>query len=264
MEQTFLRKTYVQALLALVLVGVVAALAAYVHLTLREAAYMHSGPTMISVRGEGEVLAKPDIGRFTFAVVSEAADAASAQQQSASAANDIIAYLEGLGVNADDIKTTAYNLNPQYRYESRNCVVGQSCPPGERILDGYEVNQTLSVKVRDLDMAGDLIAGVGERGATNISGLQFTIDDESELAAQARAAAIADAQEKADQLVADLGVRIVRMTGFYEEYMYPQPYGYGGDMMERSMMSADDGGAPSLPTGENEITRTVNITYEVR
>ncbi len=223
------------------------------------------GPTTINVRGEGEVLAKPDIGQFSFSVRAEGEDASTAQNMSAEAINTILEFLKNEGVAENDIKTEYYNLNPKYRYEERVCPMGSFCPPGEQIIDGYEVSQSVSVKVRDLDKGPNLIAGAGERGATNISGLNFTIDDESALQAEARAKAIADAKEKAEKLAADLDMRVVKVVGFYEE----QVYGYGGEYAVDNRMMAMDVAeeamvAPQMPVGENTIRETVNITFEIK
>jgi uncharacterized protein YggE len=264
--KTFFSKGYVQVLLSFILIGVVAALAAYTQLTLKEARGVFTGETTISVSGEGEVLAVPDIGQFSFAVRAEGADAVEAQEHSAEAVNAILAYLTEAGVEDTDVKTQNYNLNPKYTYEERLCASGTSyCPPGERVIDGYEVYQNVSVKVRDLDNAGVLISGTGELGATNISSLQFTIDDESALQAEAREKAIVDAKEKAETLASDLGLKLDRIVGFHE----------GGNdgfaYMERSVMMMDSdegfGGkaiAPSLPVGENEIRSNVTITFQLK
>lgn len=264
-SQSFWSKKYVHLLLTLVLVGVIVALAAYAHFTLKQARGVFTGETTISVSGEGEVLAKPDIGQFSFSVQAEGTDAVEAQNNSAEAINAILAYLEESGVDEKDVKTENYYLSPKYKYEERVCPFGGYCPPGERVIDGYEVSQNVSVKIRDLDTAGTLISGAGERGATNISSLQFTIDDESELQAEARAKAIADAKAKAETLAKDLGMKLDRIVGFYEG-------GNGGYVqMEKATMAMDSaeegfggGIAPSLPTGENVIRSTVTITYELR
>ncbi len=259
-QPSFLSLWYVRVLAVLILVGILTSLAAYTSYTLKQARYGYMGPTTINVRGEGEVFAKPDIGQFSFSVRAEGEDAAAAQNLSAESINKIMDFLKNSGIEEKDIKTSDYYLNPKYRYEDRVCASGFYCPPSEPIIDGYEVSQTITVKVRDLDRSGDLISGVGDNGATNISNLSFTIDDETELKAQARAQAIEKAQEKAKQLADDLGVRIVRMVGYYEEE-YPRPfYGYGGDMAVMESAKA----VPAMPTGENEITSVINITYEVR
>lgn len=262
-NQPFLSLWYVQALLVLVLIGVVASLASYTKLTLREAKYGQYGMTSISVRGEGEVLARPDIGTFSFSVRAEGADAATAQNDSAESMNAIIAYLKEAGIEERDIKTQGYSLNPKYRYETRACPANTYCPPGNPVIDGYEVSQTVGVKVRDLDQAGDLITGAGLRGATNISGLSFTIDDESNLKAEAREQAIADAQARAEDLAKSLGVKLVRILSYYEDEGNV-PYGYGGSDMMMSAVRAEAAAAPSLPAGENTIRSAVNITFEIR
>lgn len=260
-NQPLLSLWYVKALIVLIMIGVLLSLAAYTKLTLREAKYGQYGMTSINVRGEGEVLARPDIGTFSFSVMAEGADAATAQNDSAERINTILAYLAEAGVEEKDIKTTNYFLNPKYRYEDRVCAANSYCPPGNPIIDGYEVSQTVEVKVRNLDSAGDLITGAGERGATNISSLAFTTDDDSELKAEARATAIADAEAKAEVLARELGVRLVRVTGYYEEEGYmPYDYGMGGDAM---MARSEAAQSPNMPTGENVTRSVVNVTYEV-
>jgi len=262
--KTFFGLWYVRVLVVLVLFGVILALSAYTTNTLKMAQYSTMGPTTISVQGMGEVQGKPDVGEFSFSVRAEGEDAATAQTKSAESINAILDFLKEENVDEKDVKTQNYTLNPKYRYERTVCESGSYCQPGEAIIDGYEVSQTVSVKVRDLDKSGDLISGAGNLGATNISSLQFTVDDESILKAEARKDAIVDAQSKAKKLAKDLGVRLVRMTGFYEdEGFYPQPYYAKSEMMA---MDADFGGgnSPSMPTGENSIVSTVSITYEIK
>ncbi len=260
--QSFLTRPPVQALLSLVLLCLVLALGAYAYQALTFAKQGGIGPTTISAVGVGEVFAAPDIGQFSFSVRAEGDEASTAQNQSAEAINTILGYLNEEGVEDRDIKTQHYNLSPRYRYEERICPTNSFCPPGNQVLDGYEVTQTVMVKVRDLDRAGELISGAGSRGATNVSSLSFTIDDETALKAEARAAAIADAKQQAEQTARDLGVRLVRMVDYSESGAGDGlPYGGMLDMAVRteSMMSA-----PSLPTGESTIVSRVSIQYEVR
>ncbi len=262
MTGTFFSSAYNRVLGTLALVGLVAALGAYAYYTLKQAEYMYMGPTTISVTGEGEVLAVPDIGQFTFTVTATAPEATAAQNDAAKRNNDIIAYLKEQGVEERYIKTEQYSLYPKYRWEERPCVFGQVCPPGEQVEDGFEVSQSVSVKVKDLTKAGDLITGVGERGATNLSGLTFTVEDEESLKAESRALAIENAKEQSEELAKQLGVRLVRMTGYYEEAGYPMPYGYGGEMA-MDAMSAKVEAAPVLPTGEQSTKSRVTLTFQV-
>lgn len=260
MEAFFSSKCH--RVLVAVVVGLAGvALASYAYSNYQMAKAMYPMPISISVTGEGEVSAVPDVGQFSFSVTADGAEAAAAQEASGTKINDIMAYLKEQGVEEKDIKTENYNMYPKYRYEGAACMGGW-CPPSKEIPDGFEVSQTVSVKVRDTAKAGALIAGVGDKGATNISGLTFTIDDESKLKVEARSKAIADAKEKAEKIAADLGVEIVRITSFYESEGYYSPYGYGGDMMMEA--KADSHSDVSTPTGENLTKVQVNLSYEVK
>ena len=260
MQSFFTSKCHrVIAAIVLVLAGLAFASYAYSNYQMTKA--MYPMPLSISVNGEGEASAIPDVGQFSFSVTATGVDAAAAQAASGTNINQLIAYLKEQGVEEKDIKTENYNLYPKFRYEGAACMGGW-CPPGDEIPDGFEATQTISVKVRDTAKAGALIAGVGEKGATNISGLTFTIDDESVLKAEARSKAIADAKAKAEKIAADLGVELVRVTSFYENEGY-YGYGYGGaePMMEKAM---DASASPEAPVGENTTKVSVSLSFEVK
>lgn len=228
----------------------------------REWKYIGSGviqTNTISVQGEGEVFAVPDIATFSFSVIKESKTAEEAQNAAAEVANNAIEYLKEQGVEEKDIKTTNYSVYPRYEYPQIQCITFP-CPQGERRLVGFEINQSMSVKVRDTKKAGELLSGVGAFGVEQISGLSFTIDDEEGLQREARQKAVADAREKAKDLASDLDVRLVRVVSFNENN-YPVyaraesvEYGVGGDTKV----------VPNIELGENRITSQVNIIYEIR
>lgn len=234
---------------------------------LKEFRFIGSGVTAtntITVNGEGEAFAVPDMATFSVTIQEEAKEVRPAQETATKKSNAIIAYLKGEGIDEKDIKTADYSVYPQYDYtQAESCREGY-CPPGRQVLRGYQVSMTLTVKVRDTEKAGDLLSGVGGLGASSVSGLSFTIDDEDELQADARKEAIDDARGKAEELADQLGVKLVRVVGFSESGggYPPMPYAYGrgGDMavMESKAM------APDLPVGENKIVSNVSVTYEIR
>lgn len=236
--------------------------------TFKEYRYVGSGVTAsntISVTGMGEVFAVPDRATFSVTVREEAKEVADAQEKATEKSNAIIAYLKSAGVEEKDIKTVSYNVNPKYEYSQGVCTQ-YSCPPSKQTLVGFEVYQMLEVKVQDPKKAGELLSGVGGKGASEVSGLSFTIEDEDQLKADAREEAIADAEAKADELADQLGVKIIRVVGFYEDSGGYQPYAYGkgGIAMDAVSERSVAAPAPQLPTGENKIVSNVNITYEIR
>ena len=213
--------------------------------------------------GAGEIFAVADTATFSVTVRETAKQVKDAQDAATKKGNDIIAYLKAQGIEEKDIKTIDYSVQPQYEWTRAACSSEGFCPPGRQVLTGFQVSQTLSVKVRDTKKAGELLSGVGTRGASEVSGLSFTIDDEDALNAQARDEAIADAQKKAEELADSLGVTLVRVVGFQESTSpYPPMYAYGMGSAERAMdLKAS---VPEVPVGENKIVSNVTITYEIK
>lgn len=217
---------------------------------------------MVSVNGKGEVFAIPDIASFTFGVTEEAATVGVAQTTATKKMNAMIDYLKAQGVVETDIRTVGYNVSPRYEYDTVVCT-SFSCPPARQKLSGFEVSQMVEVKVRATEKAGEYLSNIGERGATNVSGLSFTIDDEESLRKEARTMAIADARTKAEQLAKDLGVRLMRVVSFSESGNdMPYPMYYGKDVAMGMGGSVEF--APAIPVGENKVITNVLVTYEIR
>lgn len=219
---------------------------------------------VITVEGSGEILAIPDTAEFSFSVVEKADTVAVAQDAATKKMNAIIAYLNGQDIDEKDIKTTGYNVYPQYEWQQLSCTATY-CPPGKSVLTGYEVRQSVTVKVRDTEKAGDLLTGIGGEGASELSGLTFTVDEDEDLKSQAREEAIADAKEKADALADQLGVRLVRIVSF-SEYSggYPSPIYYAKDAAMGMGGASESRVSPELPSGENTYSSQVSISYEIR
>jgi uncharacterized protein YggE len=258
----FFNEKHNRVLGTIVLITAGLALLSYAFLNMQMVKNSYPMPTNISVNGEGEASAIPNVGQFSFSVAADGKTAAEAQEKSGTKINEILAYLKEQGVEEKDVKTRDYNLSPRYKYNERPCAFNSYCPPSEPVADGFDVSQTVEVKVRDTAKSGDLISGVGDKGATNMSGLAFTVDDTSAVKAEARTKAIADAKMKTEKIAADLGVEIVRITSFYEMegYYSPEPY-----MAKEMAMSEDaDFGGANIPVGENTTKVQVSISYEVR
>jgi uncharacterized protein YggE len=217
----------------------------------------------INVTGTGEYLAVPDIALVTYSVIEKGDSPQAAQTKATDRTNKVLHYLRDAKIADKDIKTTSYTINPQYEYQQSVCKAG-ICPPGKQILTGYEVSQSVQVKIRDTKKAGEILAGIGEFGVQSISGLELTFDDEQKVVAEARKKAIEDAQAKAKVLANDLGVRLVRITSFTESGGVPPMYYSKLDTMSGRGVANQAAPAPDIPTGENKVTSNVTITYEIR
>ncbi len=264
------RSSRVHGTLVLVLLLLAAFLFAETVKSFKEWAYVGGGipsANVITVTGTGEVFVKPDVGEFTFMVQEEGATVGAVQEAATKKADAALVALKDKGVEVDkDVKTVAYNLSPKYEWEQPKCVGTWPCPPGKQVQKGFELNQSMTVTVRDLAKAGELIEAVTGAQVQNVGGLSFTVDDDEKMKAEARKAAIEQAKEKANEIANDLGVRLVRIVGYSEDGNYPMffdrmeaaPMGLGGDEMSTKAM------APQVPTGENKIFSNVSISFEVR
>ncbi len=216
-----------------------------------------------SVSGEGKAIAVPDVTELSFGVITEGGrNLADLQKENAERIDGIIALLKARGIEEKDIKTQFYNITPRYQYFS--CPSGERgaavpCPPPEIV--GYTINQSVSVKIRDLNKAGDLLSDVVAKGANVVSGLNFTVDDPTEFQNRARAEAIAKAKGKAEAVAKAGGFRLGKLISISEGVQLPQPI-----LFERFAVGkgGDFGGAPAVEPGSQEIRVSVTLSYEIR
>jgi len=207
---------------------------------------------IITVSGTGEVYAKPDLALTTFSVVTEAKTVDAAMQDNTTKMNAVIASVKSQGVEDKDLKTTNFNISPRYEWDEewRN-----------RTLVGYDVTQSLQVKMRDLTKIGGIVQGATTAGANEVGDLQFTIDNEDTLREEARGKAIEEAKAKAKTLASQLNIRLVRIISFSENGVMPIYYPMPAKSTEASGIG---GGVPDIQTGENKISVTVILTYQIK
>lgn len=220
-----------------------------------------------TVQGTGEVVAIPDVAQFTYSVIAEGdTDLGKTQSSAVAKANAIKDFVKAEGINKEDIKDTQYSVEPRYqyfqcnRYAERNGEI-QPCPPPEIV--GYTVRQTTQIKVRNFESIGVLLGGVVDKGANNVSQLQFTIDDPTEVQNEARAEAIAKAKVKAQSIAKAGGFSVGKLLGISEgsnNNYYQRDYAFA----EMAMADGVGGAAPSIEPGSQDVSVNVTLTYEIR
>jgi hypothetical protein len=207
----------------------------------------------IIISETGEVYAKPDLAVVIFSVIKEAKTVAEATSENTETMNDIIQAIKDQGVVDKDLKTVSFNLSPRYEYTDDTF--------SKRILVGYEVSQQLEVKIRDMEKIGTVIEKATSAGANDVSGLQFTVDNEEGLKKEARTQAIEKAKAKAQELTSQLGVKLGKVITFSENFFVP--YYDTRVYLEKAAGMGGGGSVPNIQTGENTITATVTINYEI-
>ncbi|MBU1045643.1 SIMPL domain-containing protein [Patescibacteria group bacterium] len=256
-------KGALKAVLSLLLVTLIVYISVGISNQIKTGRYIGQGVVSrntITVSGTGEIYAKPDLAITSFTVKTEAKAVEEAIADNTEKMNAIVEAMKGAGIEDKDLKTTDFNIYPRYEYRADYSV--EYWPkPEKRVLVGYEVSQSLEVKIRDMVKIGDIIQKAVDAGANQAGELQFTFDDPDGLKNQAREEAIKEAKEKAGLLAKQLGVKLTKITNFSEGGYYPTPMYY-----DSAMSAKEIGGSESIPqieTGENKITVNISITYEI-
>jgi len=214
----------------------------------------------VTIYGQGKVSYQPDEANVTLGVqVDRVWSAEGALQQLNEKMTRVIAAEKALGVQEEDIKTESYNLYPQYDYKD-----------GVSSLAGYNANQNLIIKVRDVqknsEMVGKIISAASGVGVNQIQGVSFSPSNLNDIKQEARLKAIADAKSKAPAMFQASGVRAGKILGWYENnFQSPDVpvsnYGIGG---AEGLGGAKTATNPQVPSGTQEITIEIGLNYEVK
>ena len=215
----------------------------------------------ITVSADGKATVSPDIARISFSVETEGKDPSVIQAENTKKMNSAIEFIKASGVDEKDIKTSNYNLYPRYNYyQPKSSGVIES-----PTIAGYTVTQTVSVKVRDLDNVGEILAGLPGKGINRIEQVSFDVDDPDVYLDTAREEAFNKARTKAEAMARMNGAHIRRVITFSEGGGgYPMPLYYKTE-------AAFDGGrggagavAPTIEPGSQDVTVNVTVTYEIK
>jgi uncharacterized protein len=210
----------------------------------------------ISIEGRGEVRAAPDMATVNSGVTTQGTSAREALDLNTEAMTDLIAALKEAGIGDRDIQTSGFSVTPNYVYSDERDANGYSLPPR---INGYQVSNSVTVVVRDLEDLGSILDQSVTVGANTVNGVTFSVADPSDILNEARRAAFADAQEKAE-LYADVsGAALGELESISErqDFNAPQPY----PMFARSEAAAD--AAVPVEAGEMSFAVTVSVAWEL-
>lgn len=179
----------------------------------RAQAQEHKGAATLEIQGEGTMSAAiPDMAMVTLGVVSQDQTARQALDANNNAMKALIDILRAKDIEQKDVQTSGFRVNPRYSQpQSSNNQPNE--PP--RII-GYEVANTVSIRVRDLDILGSLIDNLVTAGSNTVSSIQFTVADPEPFMAKARQKAMANALEKANLYADAAGVTLKKILHISE------------------------------------------------
>jgi uncharacterized protein YggE len=215
------------------------------------------GPGTISIEGRGEVSASPDTAYINSGVTSQGATAREALDANTAAMTQLIETLKAAGIEARDIQTSGFSVQPNYVYTDARDQNGYTLPPR---INGYMVYNNVTVRVRQLGNLGAILDQSVSVGANTVSGISFAVADPTKLYDEARKLAFADALRKA-RLYTDtarVDLEQIRSISEVQTYEQPQPY-----MMRDAAMAMPSSAPVPVEAGELSFAINVSVTWEI-
>lgn len=208
----------------------------------------------IMVNGEGSVDIAPDMAILTLTVTREADTAQEALKAGSASMNDVLEAMLAEGIARRDLQTSSFSIQPRYTHPvSRSS--GDTTAPR---IEGYTVRNSLTVRVRDISLVGNILDKSVALGVNEGGNISFTNDDPSAAITEARIKAMENAASKAQTLATAAGVKVGKILEISEQSYSPRPSPMG--RMQLSAASSD--GVP-VAAGENTYSVTVNVNYAI-
>lgn len=202
----------------------------------------------INVTGIGTIQSVPDMAIISLAVTHEDREAQEAMAQVSEDMGAMMNQLGALSVDLRDIQTDQLSLHPvwdQRRYDA------QQSPR----ITGFVASNSVSVRVRDLAALGGILDAVIREGANTFSGLRFTLQDPKPQQDAARAAAVADAIDRASQLATAAGVTLGPIRTMSEQGGHHAP-------MIKEMAAMRSADVP-IAAGEVGVQASVSVVFDI-
>lgn len=204
----------------------------------------------IVMTGTGEATGVPDQLKFSLTVRGSAADVSTALQSSSATTRRIVKAVRAHDVAFKDIQTTGLSIRATYDYSG----------DGPPVITGYAATQNMSVLVRELPEAGATISDAVSAGGNSVRlhDVRLQIGDEDALLEQARAAAFAEAQAKAEQYAAEAGRSLGDVASVREVQVTPR---INQVYASAAFGTAERAASVPIRAGSAELKVTVSVVW---
>lgn len=220
----------------------------------------------ITVSGTAKKEQVNQIANFTAGVESIEASKEAAMNKTNEAMNKLIAKVKEFGIKAEDIQTEQVNVYQETEYVSSGDAQTMIYPPqpDTRAQKGqWRANNSVSIKLREVDKAEQLLAILNENGTNYVYGPNFTIDDAETAGDELLSQAVANAKTKAESIANANNQRVGKIISLTESgSSYPIYSAYDSVMpmaggMTKSVSNAE------LEPGSSSASKTVTVTFEL-
>jgi uncharacterized protein len=205
--------------------------------------------TLLTVSAEGLSEGRPDMATINLGVTTEGQTAQAALAENARRMTALTQALRRAGIAERDIQTSNVSVYPQQQYRENQ----------QPLITGYQANNTVTAKVRNIDNTGRVIDAAVGAGGNTVNGVYFSYQDPDRQLDAARRDAIEEARRRAELYANALNMRVVRVVAVQEGGGYGPPV----PMPMARMEAAQDASTPIAP-GQIETRVSVSVTFELR
>lgn len=207
----------------------------------------------IMVSAQGLVRIQPDFATLRLAVVAQAPTAAEANNINNASMEAVFALLKDKGIAEEDYFTSSYSIWPQTNWDD-----------DQPQVYAYQVDNEITVKVRDIAQLGDIIAAALDAGANRVNDISYDVESTHEAYNQALKLAVERGKEKAQVLADALGVELIPVPSRVVEGSESN-YGfmnYAYDAKEAA--PAMGAGAPPLAQQDVQVNASVSLVFKFK
>jgi uncharacterized protein YggE len=208
----------------------------------------------LTVVGIGTANLPPDQAEMRLGVRVMAHSAQEATHTGSEAMAKMIALLKARGVADRHIRTSFFQVTPEYRERPKGGGM-------ERI--GHTATNSLDVTITTLDTVGDILDAVIETGGDSIviDHVQLTSSNPQAAQDEARRAALREVRRVATLLAEEMGVTLGSVLR-----IQPQSDHVPGPRLMRAMFFGPAVPGPAVPveSGEMTVTATIEVIFALR
>jgi uncharacterized protein YggE len=197
--------------------------------------------TIVSISGTGSAPQTVRLITIAAGVSTRAKTASAAMRENADLMAEVRAKLRRFGIADKDIRSVGLTLSPYDEPDHRRA--------------GFDARHMLAVTFRDVEQSGHVLDTLVDAGATDIRGPAFSWEPGEQALDQARAAAVRDADRRADFFARALGMKIKRVVSMRDNG------GYASGRPEAAAYAPRAG--TEISPGEDVVRASVGGEYEL-
>lgn len=236
------------------LIGVISAVSLVSFLGLSSITYFSNSKNLIHVSGTSNKDISNQIAEFTVTFTSENSDKGKAEKENNNKVNKFLDDVKKFPIEEKDVTTDNLNIyQEEDGYYDDNNVYRTK-------LGNWVYSQSIKIKIRDTKKVNEFVNLAGRNSTSNIYGPNFTVDTSSLNETEIYQAAFEDAKQKAEGIAAKSGRKLGKAVSIEEsQFLIPSV----GVMARSGGGGGGGGGGAELPSGSTNVSKSLNVIFEL-